>query len=57
MTKIEIEQMRVEQAERLEYLLSNSNEIEEIAKKMYPKNWKVIYSGENHPHNKSSYKL
>lgn len=57
MTKKEIQMMRKKQSKKLDELLSNPKKVEQAAKKMYPKNWKVIFSGENHPDNKSSYKL
>jgi hypothetical protein len=51
MTQKEIKQMRAKQSKKLEQLMASPKMVENAAKKMYPKNWKVIFSGENHPNN------
>lgn len=52
MTEKEIKKMRERQGKKLEKLMSSPKELEKAAKKMYPKNWEVIFSGEKHPQNK-----
>jgi hypothetical protein len=49
----ELEQIRKKNSKKLEQLLTNPKRVERAAKKMYPKNWKVIFSGERHPLNQS----
>lgn len=49
----ELAGIRKKQAKKLEQLLSSPQKVEKAAKRMYGDRWQVIYSGENHPQNKS----
>lgn len=49
--KINLNQIRKQNAKRLEALLSNPKKIEKLAKEQYGKNWKVVYAGERHYYN------
>jgi hypothetical protein len=51
--KINLNEIRKEQADKLEELLSSPKKVEEAAKRLYGNRWQIIYSGENHPQNKS----
>jgi hypothetical protein len=53
MSDKELKQIRNKNSRRLESLLSNPDKVRRAAKKMYPKNWQVIFSGEKHPLNQS----
>ena len=53
MTDKELKQIRNKNSKKLEQLLTNPKRVERAAKKMYPKNWQVIFSGEKHPLNQS----
>jgi len=46
--KINLNQIRKQNAKRLEALLSNPKKIEKLAKEQYGKHWKVVYAGERH---------
>lgn len=55
--KINLEQIKKQNAKRLEALLSNPKKIERIAKKQYGDRWKVVYAGEHHYYNTQNKKL
>ena len=53
--KINLNQIRKQNAKRLEALLSNPKKIEKLAKEQYGDRWKVVYAGERHYLNSQSY--
>jgi hypothetical protein len=53
MKKNELAEIRKKQSKKLEQLLSSPKKVERAAKKQYGNRWEIIYSGENHPNNKS----
>jgi len=56
-TNKELLQIRKKQAKKLEYLLTHPKAVDIAAKKMYPKSPEKIYAGENHPKNKSQWRI
>ena len=48
---INLAEIRKQNSEKLEFLLSNPDEINKLAKEQYGKNWKVVYAGQRHYHN------
>lgn len=49
--KIDLKEIRKQNAMKLEELLSNPQLIEKLAKEQYGDRWKVVYAGERHYHN------
>ena len=48
---INLEEIRKQNSEKLEYLLTNPEEINKLAKEQYGDRWKVVYAGEHHYYN------
>jgi len=48
---IDLKEIKKQNAERLEDLLSNPQKIEKLAKEQYGDRWKVVYAGERHYYN------
>ena len=49
--QINIEEIKKQNSDKLEFLLSNPQEINKLAKEQYGDRWKVVYAGENHYYN------
>lgn len=51
--KINLNQIRKQNARKLEELLSSTEKLHQAAKREYGDRWQIIYSGEKHPLNLS----
>ena len=49
--KIDLNEIRKQNADKLEFLLSHPEEINKLAKEQYGERWKVVYAGEHHYYN------
>lgn len=46
--KINVKEIRNQNARKLEELLSNPKKVEKLAKEQYGDKWKIIWAGEKH---------
>jgi len=56
MTDKELQKIKRQNSKKLEYLLTHPKAVDIAAKKMY-KSPECIYAGENHPKNKSKWRV
>lgn len=49
--KIDLKEIKKQNADRLEDLLSNPQKIEKLAKEQYGDRWKIVWAGERHYYN------